>query len=65
MMIGGAGRRRLPGDGRRYSEYENSIGTGQVHVWFDRPDGGFPRSRTYAEDSDVRQKAGPRLAAAG
>jgi hypothetical protein len=25
-----------------YSEYENSIGTGQVHIWFDKPEGGFP-----------------------
>ena len=28
---------------RQYGEYENSIGTGQVHLWFDRPEGGFPR----------------------
>src|SRR5664280_793781 len=26
-----------PSPGRMYSQYENSIGTGQVHVWFDRP----------------------------
>jgi len=25
-----------------YSEYENSIGTGQVHVYFPEPAGGFP-----------------------
>jgi len=24
-----------------YSQYENSIGTGQVHVWFDRPAEGW------------------------
>jgi aromatic ring-opening dioxygenase catalytic subunit (LigB family) len=27
--------------GRRYSQYENSIGTGQVHIWFDRPSNGW------------------------
>ena len=29
--------------GRRFSEYENSIGTGQVHIWFDQPEGGWAR----------------------
>lgn len=29
--------------GRPYSEYENAIGTGQIHVWFDRPDQGWTR----------------------
>jgi 3,4-dihydroxyphenylacetate 2,3-dioxygenase len=24
-----------------YSNYENSIGTGQVHVWFDQPPAGW------------------------
>ncbi|MBW4077898.1 MAG: catechol 1,2-dioxygenase [Acidobacteria bacterium] len=27
--------------GRRYSQYENSIGTGQVHIWFNRPTDGW------------------------
>jgi 3,4-dihydroxyphenylacetate 2,3-dioxygenase len=26
---------------RPYSEYENSVGTGQVHLWFDRPERGW------------------------
>jgi 3,4-dihydroxyphenylacetate 2,3-dioxygenase len=52
--------------GRRYGEYENSIGTGQVHYWFDRPEGGFPRPRRTPEDPAVRQQtAGPDLPAAG
>jgi len=29
--------------GRMFSEYENSIGTGQVHVMFDRPDTGWTK----------------------
>ncbi|MYR55380.1 catechol 1,2-dioxygenase, partial [Streptomyces sp. SID625] len=39
--------------GRQYGEYENSVGTGQVHLWFDRPEDGWtgaglpaPASRT-------------------
>ncbi|MBP2472559.1 aromatic ring-opening dioxygenase catalytic subunit (LigB family) [Crossiella equi] len=27
---------------RRFSEYENGIGTGHVHLWFDRPARGWP-----------------------
>ena len=32
--------------GRAYSKYENSIGTGQVHVWFDQPTNGWTGTRT-------------------
>ena len=45
MMIGALGEGDCTATGRRYGEYENSIGTGQVHYWFDRPDDGFPRPR--------------------
>ena len=31
--------------GRAFSHYENAIGTGQIHVWFDRPDGGWTAAR--------------------
>ncbi|HTX28441.1 MAG TPA: hypothetical protein VME19_15635 [Streptosporangiaceae bacterium] len=34
---------RVPG--RAYSEYENSVGTGQVHLWFDRPATGWTGPR--------------------
>ena len=27
--------------GRPFSDYENSIGTGQMHLWFDRPAAGW------------------------
>jgi hypothetical protein len=51
---------------RQYGDYENSIGTGQVHLWFDAPDGGFPRPRATPTDPDyVRQTSGPDLTAAG
>ncbi len=44
------GRRRSAGGtasppGVRYSDYENAIGTGQVHVWFDRPAAGWTSAR--------------------
>ena len=45
MMMGALGEGDCTALGRQYGDYENSIGTGQVHVWFDPPDGGFPRPR--------------------
>jgi aromatic ring-opening dioxygenase catalytic subunit (LigB family) len=41
MMIGALGEARCTATGRLFSEYENAIGTGQVHVWFDRPTRGW------------------------
>jgi 3,4-dihydroxyphenylacetate 2,3-dioxygenase len=41
-MAGALGEEANTAKGRLYSEYENSIGTGQVHIWFDKPEGGFP-----------------------
>jgi 3,4-dihydroxyphenylacetate 2,3-dioxygenase len=37
MMIGALGEERCTAPGRQYGSYENAIGTGQVHLWFDRP----------------------------
>lgn len=45
MMIGAIGEGDCRATSRQYGEYENSIGTGQVHLWFDRPEKGFPRPR--------------------
>lgn len=45
MMIGALGEGTCTAPARRYGEYENSVGTGQVHLWFDRPAAGFPRPR--------------------
>ncbi|PTW90804.1 3,4-dihydroxyphenylacetate 2,3-dioxygenase [Microbacteriaceae bacterium MWH-Ta3] len=42
MMAGATGEELNTARGELYSKYENSIGTGQVHVWFDEPEGGFP-----------------------
>ena len=41
MMIAALGGAAVTAPGRPYSEYENSVGTGQLHVWFDRPDKGW------------------------
>ncbi|MFG3257346.1 3,4-dihydroxyphenylacetate 2,3-dioxygenase [Streptomyces sp. NPDC048172] len=41
MMIGALGEGNCRAPGRAYSDYENSVGTGQVHLWFDRPAEGW------------------------
>jgi 3,4-dihydroxyphenylacetate 2,3-dioxygenase len=41
MMIAALGERAVTAPGRRFSEYENAIGTGQMHLWFDRPPAGW------------------------
>jgi 3,4-dihydroxyphenylacetate 2,3-dioxygenase len=66
MMMGALGEGDCTARGRQYGEYENSIGTGQVHVWFDRPERGFAAPRRTPTDPDyVRQNSGPDLPAAG
>jgi len=40
MMIAAVGGRQVTAAGRPFSDYENSIGTGHMHIWFDRPAGG-------------------------
>lgn len=41
-MVGAIGEEALTAKGEMYSEYENSVGTGQVHIYFPRPEGGYP-----------------------
>jgi aromatic ring-opening dioxygenase catalytic subunit (LigB family) len=66
MMIGALGEADCTATARQYGRYENSIGTGQAHLWFDRPPGGFPAPRQTPDDPDyVRQTTGPDLLAAG
>lgn len=66
MMAGALGEGDCTAPARQYGDYENSIGTGQVHLWFDRPEGGFPRPHGTPDDPDyTRQMAGPDLTAAG
>lgn len=66
MMVGALGEEDCVARARQYGDYENSIGTGQVHLWFDRPEGGFAGPCRTPEDPDyVRQNGGPDLTAAG
>jgi 3,4-dihydroxyphenylacetate 2,3-dioxygenase len=41
MMIAALGEGAVTAPGRAYSDYENSVGTGQIHLWFDRPAAGW------------------------
>lgn len=45
QMIGALGEGACVAPGRLYGRYENSVGTGQVHVWFDRPAAGWTGGR--------------------
>jgi 3,4-dihydroxyphenylacetate 2,3-dioxygenase len=68
MMVGALGEERCTAPARQYGNYENSIGTGQVHLWFDRPTDGFPAPKDTPTDPDyVRQmgSAGAGVPAAG
>jgi aromatic ring-opening dioxygenase catalytic subunit (LigB family) len=61
MMAGALGEADLTAPSRQYGEYENSIGTGQVHLWFDRPEGGFPRPHATPVDPEYTRQMGGRL----
>lgn len=41
MMLGAVGGADCTASGELFSDYENATGTGQVHVWFERPEGGW------------------------
>ena len=45
MMAAALGEQDFSAPGVQYGDYENSIGTSQVHVWFDRPDAGWTAPR--------------------
>jgi 3,4-dihydroxyphenylacetate 2,3-dioxygenase len=41
MMLGAVGGADCTARGELFSDYENATGTGQVHVWFERPETGW------------------------
>jgi 3,4-dihydroxyphenylacetate 2,3-dioxygenase len=41
MMIAALGGGTVTAPGRAFSDYQNPVGTGQMHIWFDRPAGGW------------------------
>ena len=52
LTAGAIGEEACTAPGELYSEYENSIGTGQVHVWFPKPEGGFPPAKNLVLSRD-------------
>lgn len=42
-MVAAVGGPSCVATGEMFSDYENSVGTGQVHMWFERPDAGWIR----------------------
>lgn len=48
MMAAALGERDFCAPGVQLGDYENAIGTSQVHVWFDRPATGWKRSGSAA-----------------
>jgi len=48
MMAAALGEQDFAAPGVQYGDYENSIGTSQVHVWFDRPAAGWTTGRKTA-----------------
>src|SRR6266567_1633799 len=46
MMAAALGGHAVTAPGRAFSDYENSVGTGQVHLWFDRPAAGWSAPAT-------------------
>jgi 3,4-dihydroxyphenylacetate 2,3-dioxygenase len=52
MMVGAIGGTECGAVGRRYSEYESAAGTGQVHVWFERPTEGWTAQSQKSQKAD-------------
>jgi len=48
MMAAALGEKDFSAPGVQISDYENSVGTSQVHVWFDRPEAGWTRTGAAA-----------------
>ncbi|MDP1879195.1 MAG: catechol 1,2-dioxygenase [Actinomycetota bacterium] len=48
MMAAALGEEQFCAPGVQYGDYENSVGTSQVHVWFDRPETGWTRKGAAA-----------------
>ncbi len=51
-MAGALGEEEWTSKGIRISDYENSVGTGQVNYWFPKPEGGFPKPKDVVLSRD-------------
>jgi 3,4-dihydroxyphenylacetate 2,3-dioxygenase len=49
MMVAALGEGSVTAPGQFFSEYENSIGTGQMHIWFERPATGWTGAGTEGQ----------------
>jgi 3,4-dihydroxyphenylacetate 2,3-dioxygenase len=59
MMAGALGEEHCAAPARQFGQYENSIGTGQVHLWFDRPQDGWRSGRPAARAGIPEPRRGP------
>ncbi len=62
MAVAAVGGADCAARGRMFSRYESAIGTGQVHVWFDRPEGGWtapPRQASATARIPGRHRGSP------
>jgi aromatic ring-opening dioxygenase catalytic subunit (LigB family) len=58
MMIAALGEGAVIAPGRPFSDYENSVGTGQMHIWFDRPAAGWRAPAAMGQESQAGREAG-------
>ncbi len=63
MMEAAVGGRACVATGEQLSDYENATGTGQVHVWFDRPGEGWTGTGDEVGDITANAAAGDRVGA--
>ena len=56
MMASAIGGARCQAPGELFSEYEASVGTGQVHVWFERPADGWTGKRRRRVSGGTRRR---------
>lgn len=52
LTAGAIGEEACTAPGIQRSDYENAIGTGLVHIWFPRPEGGFPAPKDLVLSRD-------------
>ncbi len=57
MMIGALGGHQATAPARPFSDYENSIGTAQMHLWFDRPGDGWTAPARARESAPASANA--------
>ncbi len=54
MMVSALGEGTVTAPGQFFSDYENSVGTGQMHIWFPRPAAGWSAPVAAGERARAR-----------